>query len=74
MVSVWFAVVVLIAAMIGAFIIGYTAGSKDAEMDEISGELVIAEDEDGIYTFLRLECDPNELKSQKYVKFKIMNK
>ena len=74
MVSVWFSVVVLIAAMIGAFIIGTIAGTEDAKMDEISGELVIAEDEDGIYTFLRLECDPNELRSQKYVKFKIVNK
>lgn len=74
MVNVWFAVVVLIAAMIGTFIIGYTAGSKDAEMDEISGELVITEDEDGVYTFLRIQNDPKEFLKKRKVAFKVTKK
>ena len=74
MVSVWTAVIVLIIAMFGGFLVGYSLGEKDGEEIEVSGELVITKDEDGVYPFLRIQTDPEDFLKEDYVTFKVSKK
>lgn len=74
MVSVWTAAIILVLAMVGSLIIGYRMGVKDGEETEVSGELVIAKDEDGVYPFLRIQTDPESFLKEKYVTFKVAKK
>lgn len=74
MVNVWFAFVLIVICMIVSFIIGYRIGEKDGETIDVSGELVIAKDEDGIYPFLRVQDNPENFLKKEYVTFKVAKK
>lgn len=74
MVSLLTAVVVLVIGICGGLCIGYSMGIKDGEETEVSGELVIAKDEDGVYPFLRIQTDPETFLKEDYVTFKVTKK
>ncbi len=58
-------ILVFISLIIGMLIERYCT------FKEASGTLMIQEDEDGIYTFMELEDDFNELRKQKIVILKL---